>query len=300
MRFVRRLQTRGVVTEILPTPAFALPRSEFQGWARDRTRFRLEDFYREQRRRFSVLMDGDQPVGGRWNYDTDNRESPPKGEAKLERRGPVVAATRTTSTPRCGATSTPRASTPSAPTGRDCSRSPPVRPPRRSTQFIAHRLATVRPLRGRHLGQDWAMAHSLLSVPLNLGPAASVGRGVGSGGRLPRRCGPTARGGGLHPPDPGLARVHVAAVLALRPRVPRPATPWTPTHRYRTGGPTWTPTPSTAECLRAGAGRGTRPRLGAPHPAADGAGQPRPAARLPAPAALATGSPSPSSTDSTG
>ena len=28
-------------------------------------------------------MDGDKPVGGRWNYDEDNREPPPKNQAAL-------------------------------------------------------------------------------------------------------------------------------------------------------------------------------------------------------------------------
>ena len=38
----------------------------------------MEDFYRWQRARFEVLMDGAEPAGGRWNYDHDNREPPPK------------------------------------------------------------------------------------------------------------------------------------------------------------------------------------------------------------------------------
>jgi deoxyribodipyrimidine photolyase-related protein len=37
----------------------------------------MEYFYRELRRKYRVLMDGDAPVGGQWNYDTENR-SPPK------------------------------------------------------------------------------------------------------------------------------------------------------------------------------------------------------------------------------
>jgi deoxyribodipyrimidine photolyase-related protein len=44
----------------------------------------MEDFYREQRRRFGILMDVDRPVGNRWNYDEDNRESPPKKQARLD------------------------------------------------------------------------------------------------------------------------------------------------------------------------------------------------------------------------
>jgi len=38
----------------------------------------MEDFYRWQRKRLSVLMDGDAPVAGRWNFDEDNRQPPPK------------------------------------------------------------------------------------------------------------------------------------------------------------------------------------------------------------------------------
>jgi deoxyribodipyrimidine photolyase-related protein len=86
-RFVERLHREGLVAEMLPTPAFALPRAEFRQWAGTRKRFRLEDFYRAQRRRFGVLMDGPgpdaEPVDGRWNFDTDNRESPPKGAQTL-------------------------------------------------------------------------------------------------------------------------------------------------------------------------------------------------------------------------
>ncbi len=41
----------------------------------------MEDFYREGRRRFNSLMEGDRPVGGRWNFDKENRK-PPKGKLK--------------------------------------------------------------------------------------------------------------------------------------------------------------------------------------------------------------------------
>jgi deoxyribodipyrimidine photolyase-related protein len=38
----------------------------------------MEDFYRWQRKRLHVLMDGDEPAGGRWNFDEENRQPPPK------------------------------------------------------------------------------------------------------------------------------------------------------------------------------------------------------------------------------
>ncbi len=36
----------------------------------------MEDFYREGRKRFKVLMDGDKPIGGKWNFDKQNRKPP--------------------------------------------------------------------------------------------------------------------------------------------------------------------------------------------------------------------------------
>jgi deoxyribodipyrimidine photolyase-related protein len=46
---------------------------QFNDWADGRKQLRLEYFYREMRRQTGVLMDDDQPVGGQWNYDKDNR-----------------------------------------------------------------------------------------------------------------------------------------------------------------------------------------------------------------------------------
>ncbi len=35
---------------------------------------RMEAFYRKMRKAFSLLMDGDEPLGGQWNFDAQNRE----------------------------------------------------------------------------------------------------------------------------------------------------------------------------------------------------------------------------------
>ncbi len=51
---------------------------DFRAWADDRPSLRMEDFYRWQRRRLGALMDDDEPAGGRWNFDSENREPPPK------------------------------------------------------------------------------------------------------------------------------------------------------------------------------------------------------------------------------
>lgn len=167
-RFVERLHREGAVTEILPTPAFALPRSEFDVWARGRTRFRMEDFYRDQRRRFSVLMDGGEPVGGRWNYDTENREPPPKGQVTLAVPPPwqpteddIDARVRldldSMGIDTVGADG-PRLFAVTPAEAREAVR-----------RFIADRLPDFGAYEDAMLSGDWAMAHSLLSVPLNLG-----------------------------------------------------------------------------------------------------------------------------------
>lgn len=62
-----------------PSNAFLWSREDFSGWASRYRQLRMELFYREGRRRFGVLMEDGEPLGGQWNYDHDNRRAPPKG-----------------------------------------------------------------------------------------------------------------------------------------------------------------------------------------------------------------------------
>ncbi|MBW4496003.1 MAG: cryptochrome/photolyase family protein [Oscillatoria princeps RMCB-10] len=64
---------------LLPNNHFLWSEEEFKQWAKKRKRLLMEDFYREGRRRFGILMDGEKPAGGQWNYDRENRK-PPKGK----------------------------------------------------------------------------------------------------------------------------------------------------------------------------------------------------------------------------
>ena len=63
-----------VPVEILPDDRFLASHAEFEAWADDRKQLRMEFFYREMRRKSGLLMDGDKPEGGQWNYDSDNRK----------------------------------------------------------------------------------------------------------------------------------------------------------------------------------------------------------------------------------
>ena len=64
----------GVALDVVPDPCFLCTREDFERWAGDRGTLRMEFFYRWMRRRTGVLMDGDEPAGGRWNYDAENRK----------------------------------------------------------------------------------------------------------------------------------------------------------------------------------------------------------------------------------
>ncbi len=48
---------------------------QFAAHAEGRKQLRLEYWYRELRRKHGILMDGDEPVGGQWNFDAENREA---------------------------------------------------------------------------------------------------------------------------------------------------------------------------------------------------------------------------------
>ena len=65
----------GVPLLLRPDPHFLCSRDEFDAWAGERDNLRLEFFYRWQRKRHGILMAGDAPLGGRWNFDADNRQS---------------------------------------------------------------------------------------------------------------------------------------------------------------------------------------------------------------------------------
>jgi deoxyribodipyrimidine photolyase-related protein len=71
-----RLAEHGVKLTLADDRRFLTPRAEFARWANGRKLLRMEDFYRWQRRRLGVLVDGNgDPLGGTWNLDRANRES---------------------------------------------------------------------------------------------------------------------------------------------------------------------------------------------------------------------------------
>ena len=67
----------GVPVDILDDDRFLSSPAFFQTWAKGKKQLRLEYFYRELRKKHGILMEGDAPVGGKWNYDASNRKAAP-------------------------------------------------------------------------------------------------------------------------------------------------------------------------------------------------------------------------------
>lgn len=169
-RFVRAIAEERQLT-ILPSRGFVTTEPEFAQWVAGRSTLRQEDFYRNARQRTGVLMVDGHPAGGQWNYDADNRMPPPKGATTLGLPEP----------------SWPREDDIDAQVRDDLDRwraegmefvgvdGPRLFAVTRAEalqaleDFISHRLSAFGPYEDAALIGDWSMAHSLLSVPLNLG-----------------------------------------------------------------------------------------------------------------------------------
>ena len=123
----------------------------------------MEDFYRQQRKRLGYLMDGDEPEGGRWNYDEDNREPPPKDE----RPWPEPQSSRLNDTDAQVLAEAPDDLPGVDPTGWWATTR------RSALARLRHFVDEVLPMFGPHedamLSDNWHLAHSMLSPYLNAG-----------------------------------------------------------------------------------------------------------------------------------
>lgn len=73
-----------IPVEIIDDNRFICSPAEFAQWADGKKQLRMEYFYREMRRKTNLLMDNDEPMGGQWNFDKENRK-PAKGDLFMSR-----------------------------------------------------------------------------------------------------------------------------------------------------------------------------------------------------------------------
>ena len=76
-RLIDKLKNAPLTVHILPDDRFLCSHERFERWAEGRKSLRMEYFYREMRKETGLLMEGDAPAGGEWNYDKENRKPPP-------------------------------------------------------------------------------------------------------------------------------------------------------------------------------------------------------------------------------
>lgn len=68
----------GCTVELVDSEHFITTREEVGDLFKGKKQYLMERFYRVMRERTGLLMNGDQPVGGQWNFDKENRSRPPK------------------------------------------------------------------------------------------------------------------------------------------------------------------------------------------------------------------------------
>ena len=67
-----------IATQVYSSEHFLCSKDAFQKFFQGKKQYLMENFYRHMRRQYNILMEGDQPVGEQWNYDTENRKKLPK------------------------------------------------------------------------------------------------------------------------------------------------------------------------------------------------------------------------------
>ena len=136
---------------------FLTSRGDFALWAGTQKSFLMENFYRAQRVRLNVLVEGGKPTGGAWNFDKENRLPPPKNyewpkylEHSRDAIDDEVAKELNYSPGTTWATTREGALA-------------------QLTNFIKNHFATFGPYEDAMANDNWAVHHSLLSPYLNNG-----------------------------------------------------------------------------------------------------------------------------------
>lgn len=143
----------------------------FRSWAGEKRSLLMENFYRRVRGAHGWLMDGNEPIGGTWNLDAENREPPPKDgppdvptayrprEDRLDAqvRDDVRAYEHELGLELYGE---------DAPRAFPATRAEALRALR---AFVERRLERFGPLEDAVVADEPVLWHSQLSIPLNLG-----------------------------------------------------------------------------------------------------------------------------------
>jgi deoxyribodipyrimidine photolyase-related protein len=167
------VDARGGSLTVVENDLFVTTPAEFDDWAgpvddtAESETFRQENWYRHVRRETGVLMDDGEPAGGQWNYDEDNRETPPD-----DWEPPAVPEFDPDELTReVLSFVTDRYDDHWGNADPDAFRWPVTRQEAKAAldQFVAVRLSAFGDYQDAMVHGEWALAHSLLSAAINLG-----------------------------------------------------------------------------------------------------------------------------------
>ena len=136
---------------------FLTSRDLFTSWADNQKSFLMENFYRGQRSRLGVLVEGGKPVGGKWNFDKENRLPPPKNY-----KYPPYLKHKTDEIDNQVANELGITPSDTWGTTRKAAKA-------QLKNFIDHHFQNFGPYEDAMTGENWALHHSLLSPYINNG-----------------------------------------------------------------------------------------------------------------------------------
>ena len=77
---LKKLEKKGINIEIHDTPMFLTKLNEFEEMVTPRKspKYKMTDFYINQRKKLDILMKDNRPIGGKWTFDGENRKKIPQ------------------------------------------------------------------------------------------------------------------------------------------------------------------------------------------------------------------------------
>ena len=77
---LKKLEKNGISIEIHDTPMFLTKLNEFEEMCTQRKspKYKMTDFYINQRKKLGILMKDNKPLGGKWTFDGENRKKIPQ------------------------------------------------------------------------------------------------------------------------------------------------------------------------------------------------------------------------------
>jgi deoxyribodipyrimidine photolyase-related protein len=168
------------------TQHFLTTRHELEGFFEGKKTYLMESFYRQMRRKHGILMQGDEPAGGKWNYDQENRKKLPASHrppAPLVFANNVVAISRMIDKADVKSIGAIDPESFVWPISREQSLT-------LLEHFVTHCLPRFGTYQDAMTSDSWSLYHSRISFSLNtkmLSPAEVVQRAIGQWKRDPNK-----------------------------------------------------------------------------------------------------------------